>query len=115
MSKHRYEDANAEISKAVDVTDEASVEEVEAESVNTPEVAGDAVEVYAPSERVGVTDPMATATYIELIRNYGGTRTGEVRLPPGVYTADDLRKYGGDFPEYLVANGHARWSVGAAG
>jgi hypothetical protein len=85
---------DVEITSDASVTDESAVETVAAaESV----------------ERVGVYDPMATQERVELTRYYIGKRSNEDVLKAGEYVADDLRKYGNDFPEYLIANGYARW------
>jgi hypothetical protein len=43
---------------------------------------------------------------IQVLINYGGRNTGEQRIKPGEYDADDPRVYG--IADYLVANGHAR-------
>ncbi len=42
---------------------------------------------------------------IQLLHNYGGRRTNEQRIPPGVYDASDERLFG--LAQYLVENDHA--------
>lgn len=42
---------------------------------------------------------------IQLLRNYGGRRTNEARIPPGVYYENDPLLCG--LADYLVENGHA--------
>lgn len=42
---------------------------------------------------------------IELLINFGGVPTNELRILPGIYDADDERLFG--ITEYLLDNGHA--------
>lgn len=42
---------------------------------------------------------------IQVLHNYGGSRTKEQRIYPGTYEHDDERLFG--LAGYLVANGHA--------
>jgi len=43
---------------------------------------------------------------VQVLEDYGGRRTGEVRIQPGVYDVDDPALFG--LADYLIANGKAR-------
>jgi len=50
--------------------------------------------------------------FIHVLRNYGGSKTGEQRIAAGDYSDDDPRLFG--LADYLIENGHAVQVGGAS-
>lgn len=69
---------------------------IKADEVEEPEVVEQADAPVAEPDRV---------TVINLLHDYGGRRTNELRIPPGLYKIDDPRLMG--LGQYLVDSGHA--------